>query len=67
MRSQELKDDIRHRDRHIEVTEEQVKELRAELEKLKAEIDFKVQEVQRIKSEAIQHLRYADTKGYRWD
>ncbi|XP_071506499.1 protein FAM184A-like [Diadema antillarum] len=57
LRSQELKEDLHHRDRHIGTLDQEVKDLRGELDKLKGEIDFKAQEVQKIKSEAVTHLR----------
>ncbi|XP_038046349.1 protein FAM184A-like [Patiria miniata] len=56
-REQELKEDVRQRDRHIDSVEKQLAEVNQEIHKLSNQLEFKGQEVLKVKSEAEEQLR----------
>ena len=58
MRIDEFKDDLNHRDRHIQTLDEQIADMKTRVAAMKKDLDFKVQEMQRIKSDANDQLRW---------
>ncbi|XP_070541260.1 LOW QUALITY PROTEIN: protein FAM184A-like [Ptychodera flava] len=53
----DLQDDLRHRERHIDNVEADIKELKENIDKLNKELEFKGQEILRIQSETNAKLR----------
>ncbi|XP_022080895.1 protein FAM184A-like [Acanthaster planci] len=53
----ELKEDVRQRDKHIDTVEKQLGEVNQDINKLNKQLEFKGQEVLKVKSEAEEQLR----------
>ncbi|XP_006811612.2 protein FAM184A-like [Saccoglossus kowalevskii] len=53
----DLQDDLRHRERHIDNVEAEIREIKVDIDQLNKEIEFKGQEILRIKSATNNQLR----------
>ena len=60
-REQELTEDVRQRDKHIDIVEKQLAEINQDINKLAKQLEFKGQEVLKVKSEAEEQLRWVGT------
>ena len=56
-RIEEFKDDLNHRDRHIQTLDEQIADTKTRVAALRKDLEFKGHEMQRIKSDANDQLR----------
>ena len=66
MRIDEFKDDLNHRDRHIQTLDEQIADMKTRVAAMKKDLEFKVQEMQRIKSDANDQLRWEIIIYFLW-